>query len=382
MKKILLLFVAFVLGYSVCAQKQKVRTDSLTLQNILNEVTLIKKKMTPDSLPVMQMINDSLPKVVSIGIVGESRMLNTADFGDHISVKLTDLGKFISLQNSFRKKGVADSLAEIILYINGNPMRDIGVWSINSNEKSLIFHLDRHSLYLTKFYPYFPYLWSKIHVYVSVGFRNGVYIGTQGMGNKFYLQYINNWSWLLTLLLIAAIVASFLLLAIQTNLIRIGDKHSPYSLGLTQLAFWTLIISASFLYIWVITGELTSITGSTLVLLSISMATTAGSRLVDIRRDPKSPKEIPPSDGFIKDVLSDSLGYSVHRCQMFLWTIILSIIFISDVIVKQKMPQLDTTLLGLMGISSGAYVGLKMIENNPGDDEDSAKEKKNKHNKA
>lgn len=379
MKKLILLFMVCFMGFTIYAQKQKVRTDSITLQKILTEVTLIKKKMSVDSVPVRQMISDSLVKVVSIGVVGKSRPLNIAYFGDHISLKLNDLDKFISLQNSFRKKGANDSLSEIILYINGNPMRDIGVWSVNSYEKTLIFHLDRHSSYLTKLYPYFPFLWSNIHVYVSVGFRNGVYIGTEGMANKFYLQYINNWAWLLTLLLIVAIIVSFLLLAIDTNLIRIGDKHSPHSLGLTQLAFWTLIISASFLYIWVITGELTPITGSTLVLLSISMATTAGSRLVDIRRDPKSPKEIPPSNGFIKDVLSDSLGYSVHRCQMFLWTIILGIIFISDVIVKQKMPQLDTTLLGLMGISSGAYVGLKMIENNPGDEENAAKEKKNKH---
>jgi hypothetical protein len=376
MKKGFLLFIVFVLGMSANAQKQKVRNDSLTLQNILNEVTLIKKKMTPDSLPGMPMITDSLPKVINIGIVGGSRSLNTADFGDHISIKLTDLNKFITFQNSFRKKGVNDSLSEMILYINGNPMRDIGVASVNSNENSLIFHLDRHSLWLAKFYPYFPFLWSKIHVYVSVGFRNGVFLGTEGKANKFHLQYIDNWAWLFTFLLIVSIIVSFLVLAIRTNLIRIGDDQSPFSLSLTQLAFWTIIISASFVYIWVITGELTPITGSTLVLLSISMATTGGSRLVDIRRDPKTPENIPPSGGFIKDVLSDSLGYSVHRSQMFLWTIILGIIFISAVVVTQKMPQLDSTLLGLMGISSSAYVGLKMIENKPGEEELPDKAKK------
>lgn len=382
MKKYLQLFIVLIMGYHLQAQKQKIQTDSITLQKILTEVTLIKKKLSPDSTPVRQINGDSLYKVVSIGVVGKSDPVNTADFGDNIWVKLNDFDKFISFQNTFHKKGVPDSLSEIILYINGNPMRDIGVSSINANEKSLVFHLDRHSPYLTKFYAYFPYLWSNFHAYVSVGFRNGVFIGTEGKANQFYLRYIDNWAWLSTFFLIAAILVSALLLGKKTNLIRIGDEKSPYSLSLTQLAFWTLIIASSFLYIWVITGELTPLTGSTLVLLSISMATTGGSRLVDIQRDPKSPKEIPPTDGFIKDLLSDSLGYSVHRCQMFLWTIILGFIFISDVIVKQKMPQLDTTLLGLMGISSGAYVGLKMVENKPAVKKNPTKEKKTEPDKA
>ena len=210
-------------------------------------------------------------------------------------------------------------------------------------------------------------------MYVSVGFRNGGFLGTEEMANKFHLQYINNWAWLLTFLLIAVIITLFLLLAIRTNLIRIGDDNSSYSLALTQLAFWTLIIAASFFYIWVITGELTPITGSTLVLLSISIATTGSSRLVDIRRFTNTPGNMPSSDGFFKDVLSDDLGYSVHRSQMFLWTAILGIIFVGAVVVTQKMPQLDTTLLGLMGISSGAYVGLKMIENKAPDTNDPPK---------
>jgi dipeptidyl aminopeptidase/acylaminoacyl peptidase len=33
----------------------------------------------------------------------------------------------------------------------------------------------------------------------------------------------------------------------------------------------------------------------------------------------------------------------------------------------QQIPQLDESLLALMGISSGAYVGLKTMENKPED---------------
>jgi hypothetical protein len=369
MKKIVSSIALIFIVLSIHAQKQTTKSDSLTLQKILKEVTSIKKNMTTDSIPVRQKAADSLLKVVSIGIIGKSENINTANFGEFISVRVNNLDTFLRYQNSFRRKGVNDSLSEIILYINGNPMRDIGVWSVNSTEQSLIFHLDRHSPYLTKLYPFFPYLWSKIHVYVSAGFRNGVFLGTEGKANAFYLHYIDNSAWVLTFLMVVATIVSFLFLAIRTNLIRIGNDKSPFSLSLTQLAFWTLIIASSFLYIWVITGEIPSLTGSTLVLLSISIGTTGGSKLVDIRRDVNTPDNMPPSGGFFKDVLSDSLGYSVHRSQMFLWTIILGIIFVSDVITKQKMPQLDATLLGLMGISSTAYVGLKTIENKPGEEQ-------------
>jgi hypothetical protein len=368
MRKLIFSSTLIFICFGLLAQKQQSKTDSLTLQKILSEVTSIKKTMSADTTPVMPTVADSLPKVISIRIVGKDTSLATADFGEFIAVKVNNLNKFFALQRSFRKKGVNDSLSEIILYINGNPMRDLAVWSINSTDQSLVFHLDRHSPYMTKIYPFFPYLWSKLHVYASAGFRNGVFLGTEGKANKFYLQYIDNSAWVITFLVIVATIIAFLFLAIRTNLIRIGNDTSPYSLSLTQLAFWSLIIASSFIYIWVITGEIPALTGSTLVLLSISVATTGGSKLVDIRRDVNTPQNMPPSGGFFKDILSDSLGYSVHRSQMFLWTAILGFIFASDVITKQKMPQLDTTLLGLMGISSSAYVGLKTIENKPGEE--------------
>ena len=68
------------------------------------------------------------------------------------------------------------------------------------------------------------------------------------------------------------------------------------------------------------------------------------------------------SGSFLQDILKDDLGYSVHRAQMFMWTVILGIVFVTGVIRFQQIPQLDESLLALMGISSGAYVGLKTME--------------------
>ncbi|MCK5467548.1 MAG: hypothetical protein KAI99_03540, partial [Cyclobacteriaceae bacterium] len=72
------------------------------------------------------------------------------------------------------------------------------------------------------------------------------------------------------------------------------------------------------------------------------------------------------SDGFINDILSDNTGFSFHRFQILIWTIVLGIIFIVEVISNLQMPEFDDTLLMLMGISSGTYIGFKFPEQQPG----------------
>jgi len=74
----------------------------------------------------------------------------------------------------------------------------------------------------------------------------------------------------------------------------------------------------------------------------------------------QEPKSV--SSGFLRDVLSDSSGYCFHRFQIFAWTIVLGIIFISSVYNSLTMPEFSTTLLGLMGLSAGTYIGFKFPE--------------------
>src|SRR5690242_3415197 len=68
------------------------------------------------------------------------------------------------------------------------------------------------------------------------------------------------------------------------------------------------------------------------------------------------------SAGFLRDILSDASGYSFHRFQIFAWTIVLGIIFVSSVYNNLSMPEFSTTLLGLMGLSAGTYIGFKFPE--------------------
>jgi len=68
------------------------------------------------------------------------------------------------------------------------------------------------------------------------------------------------------------------------------------------------------------------------------------------------------SKGLLRDLLSDGSGYSFHRFQIFAWTIVLGIMFVSSVYNSLAMPEFSATLLGLMGISSGTYIGFKFPE--------------------
>jgi hypothetical protein len=180
-------------------------------------------------------------------------------------------------------------------------------------------------------------------------------------------------------LLLSILIAVYL--ARHTTILRnrapgVPPAQAPYSLSRFQLAFWSLLVIAAYLFIWLITEELDTITGSVLTLLGIGSATALGATIID-QGKPASTRpavpavEVPPgtavpettaSRGFLNDVLSDDQGLSIYRCQLFAWTLVLGVIFCASVYNGLEMPQFSTTLLGLMGISSGTYLGFKVPE--------------------
>jgi hypothetical protein len=88
-------------------------------------------------------------------------------------------------------------------------------------------------------------------------------------------------------------------------------------------------------------------------------------RLAQITQQIKAltpPASVGVTGGFLRDILSDGSGYSFHRFQIFAWMLVLGVIFLSSVYNQLTMPEFSTTLLGLMGISSGTYIGFKFPE--------------------
>lgn len=213
-------------------------------------------------------------------------------------------------------------------------------------------------------------------------------------------------------------------------------NRKPYSLARTQMAFWFFVIIISYVFIWMVTSDLSNLTTSVLGLMGISAATGLSAAIVGsskrsnrenqrrILEEKKKNDEVEAerfrseistlnaainatpaptnleeqrvalaakqaelaakqkqidqwnqeiqelsaaakpvtSKRFIDDILSDDDGISFHRFQIFAWTIVLIFIFIASVYNVLAMPDFDTTLLALMGISSGTYIGFKLPE--------------------
>lgn len=70
----------------------------------------------------------------------------------------------------------------------------------------------------------------------------------------------------------------------------------------------------------------------------------------------------PTSEGPWNDLVTDANGPSFHRFQMIVWTFILGLLFLAGVYRNLAMPEFSGTLLALMGISAGTYLGFKVPE--------------------
>jgi hypothetical protein len=207
-----------------------------------------------------------------------------------------------------------------------------------------------------------------------------------------------------------------------------NGARKAFSLARVQLATWTFLILASYLFIGLITGDYTtSITESVLALMGISAGTAIGSSIIDnnpsrppagttatavevvpatppattagttaradtaaqpdvivvpntagaaavaARVAPTAPVRVavvvrpaPSTTGrWWKDILMDEEGVNFHRFQMAAWTFVLGIIFLRQVYNELAMPEFNPALLALIGISSGTYLGLKITAEKP-----------------
>ncbi|HWS88850.1 MAG TPA: hypothetical protein VN282_17880 [Pyrinomonadaceae bacterium] len=192
----------------------------------------------------------------------------------------------------------------------------------------------------------------------------------------------------------------------------------PYSLSAVQAAWWFVLVVFSFVFIWLVTGQ-QDLSSTALILLSIGLGTALGATVIDTNKgtdvskgttqdelsrllsqkqqaeaeltaldaagaakkdefntkwveykelvgqiNHKFPNAVgSPREGILLDILSDEGGVSFHRFQMLVWTVVLGFFFLYSVLGTLSMPNFSTTLLGLMGISAGTYLGFKIPEN-------------------
>ena len=189
----------------------------------------------------------------------------------------------------------------------------------------------------------------------------------------------------LAAVVVAVFAAAFCALAARTSLLmeRSEPGQGPvvlrFSLAKVQLALWFFVVFGAFLVIWLVTGNFNTINSSILATLGISAGTALGDAYLKSARShpagasssapaPMAPEGSPltacqRATLFVREMVSDSEGYSIYRFQMLAWTAALVVVFLADVYDDLVMPSFGPELLYLLGLSSGTYVAHGVSDN-------------------
>lgn len=333
------------------------------------------------------------PRVISVQSDGRNGGRAVA-LGDRLVVTVTNLSTLVNQAEAARKP--------LVLYVNGVALKGVEPEATNTNQNQLRFHLVRADDARRAMAALLGKPQSEKKVSVSVGLEGESPIDTEV--EKFTLVVIR---WVGFWIFVGAVG----LLTVwvwrkqgTSELLRDpgpappAGQHRPYSLAKVQMAIWFWLTVASFLFIFLITYAFDTIPNSVFVLMGISAGTGLGAIVQDANkkpdegleelekkqaelkqvpgtRTPEQDKELaevekrirwyrepPVSEGFFKDILTDAQGTSFHRMQMFVWTLVLAFIFGWEVYHNLAMPDFDNSLLALMGISSGTYLGFMIPE--------------------
>jgi hypothetical protein len=152
-----------------------------------------------------------------------------------------------------------------------------------------------------------------------------------------------------------------------------------YSLARVQLAFWFFLILSGYFFVCWLTGAINLLNTGLVGMLGVSGATAIGSAVgstpdPSIRRPHQNTKH--PYDGlksfrsFLTDILSNQGGadgnkVEIYRLQNALWTLFLGITFVRTIWNTLALPEFDSNLVLLTGVSSFTYLGMKNTNGSP-----------------
>jgi hypothetical protein len=189
---------------------------------------------------------------------------------------------------------------------------------------------------------------------------------------------------------------------------QVPMQEQPYSLGRLQMGFWFVLILIAFLFLWIYLEDYNTLTSQALMLMGISAATGLGAiaangfnnttltttdtalrqvgftkaqDVVDLRKQITAAAAGPARDALearlavwtqltadyvtkdpISDIINDENGAALHRLQVMVWTLVLGGVFVWEAWQSLAMPAFSDTLLALMAVSGGSYVGFKVAE--------------------
>ncbi len=334
-----------------------------------------------------------------------------AGLGDRVAVRVSNL------------RGLLDDAQgkpeNVTLYVDGMAVDGLTPWAVDTLRQELRFHLSRDERSKQAWAELLGSPVSRTRlVPLSVGTPHAYPAPTRVW--RFQLVMIGRARWWFFVLTAVALFLALWWLGHYSALLRdapdrAGAPRQPYSLGRTQMAFWFYLIALASLFVWLVTNALPILSVGTLGLMGISAVTGLGARLVDVAKrtaveqkhgvlakehaeleaaatakgaplksaavgHPPTPEQAraekvkhemdqaatalagPAHANFLKDLLTDDGGFTLHRLQMALWTLLLGAVFAFEVWRNLAIPEFDASLLVLMGFSAGTYIGFKFPE--------------------
>jgi hypothetical protein len=251
----------------------------------------------------------------------------------------------------------------ITLFVEG---LDTGVEpsGIDLESGTLTFELTRNATnkQIWRQFLYNPFFDPEATMRVSVGIRGGRPVPrTDGANMSLRLKklWVDYWTMIMMALLVCIAIV-LLVYARRSDMLRDGPPvdgvRQPYSLARAQMAWWFFLLVVGYVLIWLVTGEQDSIAPSLLGLVGISAATALAAVAVT-----PAGRVTRASAGFWRDIVTDDKGVvALDRFQVLVWTLVLGGVFLNSVLGDLTMPEFSATMLALMGISSGTYIGFKL----------------------
>ena len=131
-----------------------------------------------------------------------------------------------------------------------------------------------------------------------------------------------------------------------------------YSLARVQMAWWFFIVFASYVWLWIVGEGIPDLSTQALGLLGIGSGTYLVAAGVDVTKE----NHFGESQGFFIDILSDAQGLALYRFQMLVFNVLFGFLFVIYVVQHVSMPDFDSSVLTLLGMSAGTYAGFKIPE--------------------
>jgi len=321
---------------------------AVTIANPAAAFQITKKKTETIPAPIEKVEAKPLPALVVIEKVGDAiHGDDTVKIGQMIAIKLkTHLSMktfdalFINGFRVIKPRGDTSDIGKTIYYEIDNKVVQVVEQFMERSSVSR----------------------SVVPISVSLGSSDVKATNPLTTSQTFYLEVKPKISNTYVFIVITLGALAMIALALFKNVLK-DDNNLYYSLGRSQLFYWTVLFVAGYINVWFRTDVLPDLSASMLVILGISISTTALGKVVENNTKGKVQIEsTAKSEGWFIDILSDSSSINIQRFQSVLFNFVFGGIFLQRCISNHALPEFDNNVLLLMGMSSSTYAGLKVTE--------------------